>query len=191
MTVAFYLILVCCLIKLHLHLVLNFQKKTNNFPPSTNQGVASAHAQPSIAWLVGCIASSATRYWVFFCQKAWRTWGHCITTIFLFTSTHTIPKLVSFTTTTTLMHLLLFYAPLKDLLPGKGGLLTGKYPARPSWTTSYVPSILVHMGRFMYCIAGKYSNQLFFAYVHTSNFQKYLSDKNSCWSEIFHNPFSI
>ena len=40
--------------------------------------------------------------------------------------THNIPKLVSFTTT--LMHLLLFYAPLKDLLPGKGGLLTVKYP---------------------------------------------------------------
>ena len=32
---------------------------------------------------------------------------------------------------------------------------------------------LVHMGRFMYCIAGKCSNQLFISYVHTSNFQKY------------------
>ena len=46
-----------------------YLRVSNNFPPSTKQGVASAHAQPSIAWLVGCIASSATRYWVFFCQK--------------------------------------------------------------------------------------------------------------------------
>ena len=28
-------------------------------------------------------------------------------------------------------------------------------------------------------------------FLHTSNFQKYLTDKNSCWSEIFHNPFSV
>ena len=76
-----------------------------------------------------------------------------------------------YSSTTTLMHLLLFYAPLKDLLPGKGGLLTYWQIPRPSWTTYYVPSILVHMGRFMYCIAEKCSNQLFIAYlVCTSNF---------------------
>ena len=149
------------------------------FSPSTNQEVASAHAQPSIAWLVGCIASSATRYWVFFCQKAWRTWGHCITTIFLFTSTHTIPKLVSFSTTT-LMHLLLFYAPLKDsqLIAWKGGPTYWQIP-RPLGQR-----LMCHQFWYTWedlCIA------FFFACFKLSK----ISDKNNCWSEIFHHSFSV